>query len=101
MVAFTLYIGIGEMLEGQNKPGPGLDTYTIITFIVWVIGLAGLVFAMWKPGAGGLISLVSLIVFNILVAVNPNPDSGYTAVLLLYLLPAILFLSGWWLKDKK
>ena len=101
MVAFTLFIGIGEMLEGQNKPGPGLDTFTIITFAVWGIGLAGLLFAMWKPGSGGLISLVSFIVFNILVAVNPNPDSTYTAVLLLFLLPSILFLLVWGLKNNK
>lgn len=98
MVAFTLLIGIGEMLEGQNKPGPGLDTYTIITFVVWGIGLAGLLFAIWKPGTGGLISLVSFIVFNILVAVNTNPDSTFNAVLLLFLLPSILFLLVWWLK---
>jgi hypothetical protein len=98
MVAFTLFIGIGEMLEGQNKPGPGLDTYTIITFIIWGIGLAGLLFAIWKPGTGGLISFVSFIVFNILVAVNPNPGSTYTAVLLLFLLPPILFLLVWRLK---
>ncbi len=101
MVAFTLFIGIGEMLEGQNKPGTGLDTYTIITFAVWGIGLAGLLFAMWKPGTGGLISLVSFIAFNILVAFHPNPDSTYTAVLLLFLLPSILFLLVWWLKNNK
>ena len=98
MVALTLFIVIGEMLEGHKKPGPGLDTYTIITFIVWGIGLAGLLFAIWKPGTGGLISFVSFIVFNILVAVNPNPDSTYTAVLLLFLLPSILFLLVWSLK---
>lgn len=86
------------MLEGRNKPGPGLDTYTIITFVVWGIGLAALLLAIWKPGIGGLISLFSFIVFNILVAVNPNPDSSYTFGLLIFLLPSILFLLFWWLK---
>jgi len=99
MVAFTLFIGIGEMLEGQNKTDPSLDTFTIITFIVWGIGLAGLLYAIWKPGTGGLISFVSFIVFNILVAVNPN--STFTAVLLLFLLPSILFLLAWRLKNNK
>ena len=98
MVAFTLIFFIGSMIEGQNKPGPGLDTYTIMTFVVWGIGLAGLLLAIWKPGIGGLISLLSFIVFNILVAVNPNPDSSYAVVLLLFLLPSILFLLFWWLK---
>lgn len=101
LVVFTLFIGIGEMLEGQNKPGPGLDPYTIITFIVWGIGLAGLLFALWKPGTGGLISLLSFIVFNILAAVNPNPDSTYTAVLLIFLLPSVLFILVWWLKKQQ
>jgi hypothetical protein len=101
IVVLTLFIGIGEMLEGQNKPGLGLDNYTIITFVVWGIGLAGLLFAMWKPGIGGLISLLSFIVFNILVAVNPNPESTYTAVLLIFLLPSILFILVWWLKKQQ
>lgn len=101
MVAFTLFIGIGELLEGQNKPSSGLDTYIIITFIVWGIGLAGLLFAIWKPGAGGLIALLSFIVFNILAAVYPNPDSTYTPVLLLFLLPSILFLLVWKLKKNR
>ena len=98
MVAFTLIFFIGSMIEGHNKPAPGLDTYTIITFVVWGMGLAGLLFAIWKPGIGGLISLLSFIAFNILAVVNPNPDSSYTIVLLIFLLPSILFLLFWWLK---
>jgi len=101
MVALTLVIGIGELIEEHNQPGPGLDTYTLITFVVWAIGLAGLLFAMWEPKTGGLISLVSFIVFNVLAGVNPNPDSTYTAVLLLYFLPSILFLLVWWLKKSE
>ena len=100
MVAFVLIFFIGYMFEGNKKSGngPGLDAYTIMTFIVWGIGLAGLLFAIWKPGTGGLISFLSFIVFNILVAVNPNPDSSYTVVLLIFLVPSILFLLFWWLK---
>ncbi|MCX6189031.1 MAG: hypothetical protein NTW54_05435 [Bacteroidetes bacterium] len=98
MVAFTLIFFIGSMFEGRNKPGPGLDTYTIITFVVWGIGLAALLLALWKPGIGGLISLLSFIVFNILAAVNPNADSSYSVVLLIFLLPSILFLLFCWMK---
>ena len=96
IVALTLLIGIGEMFEGQKKPGPGLDNYTIITFVVWAIGLAGLLLAIWKRGMGGLISFISIIIFNILVAVNPNPESMYTPMLLIFLLPSILFIISWW-----
>lgn len=101
MIAFTLFFGIGEIFEGQSRPGPGLDTYTIITFVVWGAGLAGLLLAMWKPGKGGLISLFAFIVFNILVVLNPNPDATYTPVLLLFLLPSFLFLWVWRLKNNK
>jgi hypothetical protein len=100
MVAFTLFIGIGELFEGKNKPGPGLDTYTIITFIVWGIGLGGLIYAIWKPRTGGLLSLVSFIVFNILVVFHPNSEATYTPVLLLFLIPSVLFLLVWSLKNQ-
>ena len=98
IVGFTLLFGIGSLLEGWNKPGPGLPTSTIITFVVWGMGLSGLIIALWKPGIGGLFSLICLIIFNILVAVSPVPDSRYTPVLLIFLLPSILFLVFWWLK---
>ncbi len=97
IVGFTLLFGIGYLVEGWNNPGPGLPTSTIITFVVWGIGLSGLILALWKPGIGGLFSLLILIVFNILVAVSPVPDSRYSPVLLIFLLPSILFLVYWWL----
>jgi hypothetical protein len=100
MVAFTLFIGIGELFEGKNKPGPVLDTYTIITFMVWGIGLAGLLYAIWKPRTGGLLSLISFIVFNILVVFHPNSEATYTPVLLLFLIPSVLFLLVWSLKNQ-
>lgn len=95
-VAFPLFFFIGYLVEGLHKTGPGLDTYMIITFIVWGIGLAGLLLAIWKPGTGGLISLLSFIVFNILAALHPNPDAKYSIVLLIFLLPSILYLIFWW-----
>jgi hypothetical protein len=99
IVAFTLIFAIGYLLEGRNKPGPGLDTYTIVIFVVWGIGLAALLLAIWKPGLGGLISLLAFIVFNILAAVSPNPEASYTPVLLIFLLPSVLFLLFWFKKS--
>jgi peptidoglycan/LPS O-acetylase OafA/YrhL len=98
MVIFTLLIGIGELLEEHRGPNPGLNTFTIILFIVWGAALAGLVLALWKEGLGGIISLVAFIVFNILVAINPTPDSWYPFGLLLFLVPSILYLVYWWLE---
>ncbi|MEI8201365.1 MAG: hypothetical protein WCH34_00010 [Bacteroidota bacterium] len=98
IVAFVLLFAIGYAIEGSNKTGPGLDNHTIFTFTVWGIGLAGLILAIWKPGIGGLISLLSFIVFNILAAMSPNPDARYSPVLLIFFLPSILYLLYWWLK---
>ena len=98
MVAFVLLFFIGSMFEGQDKQSAGLDAYTILTFVVWGIGLASLILAIWKPGIGGLISFFSFITFNILVAANPNPEAGYALILLIFLIPSILFLWLWWMK---
>ena len=101
IVALTLFFFVGSILEGRGKPGPNFSTSTLLTFVVWGLGLAGLLFAIWKPGIGGLFSLISFIVFNLMVAFNPNPDSRYSFVLLIFLLPSILFLVFWWLKESK
>jgi hypothetical protein len=101
MVAFTLLIGIGEMLEGRNSAASEPNIYNIITFAVWGAGLAGLLLALWKEGLGGLISLLCFIILNILVAANPTPGSGYSYVFLLFMLPSILYLLYWWLKREK
>ncbi len=100
LVIFVLFFAVGSFVEGLKNPGPGLNMFTVITFVVWGIGLAGLVFAWWKEGAGGMISLISFIVFNILVAINPTPGSSYTLGLLLFLFPSILFLLYWWLRKR-
>jgi hypothetical protein len=73
MVAFTLFMFVGYNFEGQDRQNDALDTFTVFFFVVWGIGLAGLLFAIWKPKIGGLLSLLSFVVLNILAAVNPNP----------------------------
>ncbi|OFY09488.1 MAG: hypothetical protein A2X05_18945 [Bacteroidetes bacterium GWE2_41_25] len=101
IVFLTLFIGIGEMLEGQGIPGSSsFNTFLIITFIIWGLGLAGLLLALWKEGIGGIISLFCFIIFNILVATNPNQESRYSFVLLVFMIPSLLYLCYWWLARK-
>jgi len=101
IVAFTILFGIGYLIEGFGKPSSGtFNTILIITFALWGIGLAGLIFALWKEGRGGIISLVSLIIFIALVAVKPNPDSSFSYVLFIFLIPSVLYIYYWWLKKK-
>jgi hypothetical protein len=104
MVAFTLLIGIGEMLESNNSHGAAasntFDTLMIITFIFWGTGLAGLILALWKEGLGGIVSLVSFIIFIFLVGINPKPDVSFSNVLFIFLIPSVLYLCYWWLTRK-
>ncbi len=101
IVVLTLFIGIGETLESYKKHGASaldpFDTLMIITFAFWGIGLAGLILALWKEGLGGIVSLISLVVFLFLVAVNPNPDVHFMATLYIFLIPSVLYLWYWWL----
>ncbi len=103
-VALTLFIGIGEMLEGYNKEGAAasdtFDAFMIITFIFWGVGLAGLILALWKEGLGGIISLFGFIVFLILVGTNPKPDVRFINVLFVFLIPSVLYIYCWWLTKK-
>ena len=104
MVAFTLFIGIGEMLESYNKHGVSasdtFDILMIITFTFWGAGLAGLILALWKEGLGGIVSLVSFIIFISLVGINPKPDASLSNVLFIFLIPSVLYLCYWWLTRK-
>ena len=104
MVAFTLFIGIGEMLESYNKHGAAasdtFDPLMIITFIFWGAGLAGLMLALWKEGLGGIVSLVGFIIFIFLVSINPKPEVSFSIVLFIFLIPSVLYLYYWWITRK-
>ncbi len=102
IVAFTLFIGIAENFDGLNRvDASASDTFgtlMIITFIFWGVGLAGLLLALWKEGLGGIVSLLSFIIFMILLGINPNPDVRFMSVLFIFLIPSLLYLIYWWLK---
>jgi len=104
MVAFTLFMFIGETLESYKKHGAAasdpFDTLMIITFTFWGVGLAGLVLALWKEGLGGIVSLISFIIFFFLVAINPKPDVHFMYALFIFLIPSVLYLCYWWLARK-
>ena len=89
---------IANFIDGLNRGGPGLATYNIILFVFWGIGLAALFFALWKEGLGGIISLISFIVFNLLAAFNPVEGSSYSFMLLIFIVLSALYLLYWLLK---
>ena len=104
MVAFTLFMFIGDTLESYKKHGAAasdpFDTLMIITFTFWGIGLAGLILALWKEGLGGIVSLLCFIIFFFLIAINPKPDVHFMYALFIFLTPSVLYIYSWWLTRK-
>jgi hypothetical protein len=102
LAIFCFIFFIGYLIEGINKPtaDAGLETYNIFVLAVWGIGLASFILAWWKEGLGGLISFISLVLLNILAATSPVEGSGYTSLLLIFLIPSILFLICWRINSK-
>ena len=102
LVLFTILIGVGEMLESYKKHGVSplttFDISTIFAFVFWIVGLAGLILALWKEGKGGIISLFSFIIFIFLLGINPK--SNFIYGLFIYLIPSVLYVYCWWLTKK-
>ena len=102
LVLLTLFIGIGEMLQSYNNDGvspfASLDMLTKASFVFWIIGLAGLILALWKECKGGFISLFSFIIFIFLVGLNSESNFSYD--LFIYLIPSVLYVYCWWLTKK-
>jgi len=103
LVLFTLFMVIGEIIDKYGKTA--LETFNIlqiITFIFWFLGLAGLILAWWKEGAGGIFSFICTVIFLILVKVNAivNPEASFMVILFIFLIPSVLFIIYWWLTKK-
>lgn len=98
LVAFTLFIFIGELMESQQRHTPVSYTPIIIMiFIVWGIALGGLVLALWKEGPGGLISFVCFMLVYVLNLFNKEATMKANAITLfiIFCVPSILYLLYW------
>jgi Na+/melibiose symporter-like transporter len=104
MVLFTLFMFIGEMLEGQKRHGGSVlasfSPLLLVIFTVWGISLAGLILAIWKEGLGGIISLICFILMFILNLFNKEASMKWSVipVFLIFSTPSILYLVYWKLK---
>ncbi len=103
MVIITLAFGIGYLFEGINKKesASSFPPSLVLTFFMWGIGLAGLVWALWNEKKGGILSFVSLVVF-ILMAATGSGSIAAGGVLAIFLIPPILYLTYWYMtRDNK
>ncbi len=102
IVLITVLFFFGYLLEGYQNTHKisltGFDTFQILTFILWFLGLAGLVLAWWKEGTGGFISFFFTAIFLILVGTNPG--ERFVPLLLVFLGPSLLYIIYWWLTKK-
>jgi hypothetical protein len=101
LVIFTLAFGIAYFIDGLGRNnGSPLSSFSpliLIIFIIWGIGLSGLILALWKEGLGGCISLISFIAMYILNLLNRAASNrgGAIFVFLIFSIPAILYLLYW------
>jgi hypothetical protein len=102
LVVFTLIMVIGEFLESKERHHgvSPFNTYTpiiIAIFIVWGLGLAGLLIGWWKAKFGGFLSLICFILVAILNLFNAESpmQAGTFLVMAIYCIPSILFIAYW------
>ena len=79
LVAFTIFMAVGYSLEErQRHPNApflsGLAPLVIVTFIVWGLGLVGLLLGWWKEKQGGILSLACFILVFILSLFNSGGE---------------------------
>jgi hypothetical protein len=105
--AFTILMAIGYHFEGQQKhPGApflsGITPIILVIFIIWGIGLFGLLLGWWKEKLGGFLSLFCFILVFILNLFNPESTGKMVALIpmLIYSIPSLLFISCWYSAKK-
>jgi len=104
MVFFTLFIGIGEALDGRRRhPGTTLlgqfSPLILVTFAVWGIGLAGFLLGWWKERLGGFVSICCFILVFVLNLFNSRAPwdmrIGTAIPMAIFCIPAMLFIASW------
>jgi len=115
LAGFAIFMAIGYLIEGRQKhPGApffsGVTPVVMFIFIIWGIGLFGLLLSWWKEKLGGFLSLSCFILVFILNLFNPESQGKLAALIpmVIFSIPSLLFISCWYnakknssLKEKK
>ncbi|MFZ4572468.1 MAG: DUF7670 domain-containing protein [Bacteroidales bacterium] len=106
--AFAIFMFIGYIIEGrQRHPGEpflsGVSPIVMIIFIVWGIGLFGLLLGWWNEKLGGFLSVSCFILVFILNLFNQEAQGKMIALIPMVILsiPSFLFISCWYDAKKK
>ncbi len=108
LTAFAVFMAVGYMIEGHQKhpDAPflgGVSPLIILIFIVWGIGLFGLLLGWWKEKLGGFLSLACFILVFILNLFNSEVPSRIAALIpmVIFSIPSLLFISCWYSSRRK
>ena len=108
MAAFAIFMAIGYLIEGRQKhPGApllsGVTPTVMIIFIIWGIGLFGLLLGWWKEKLGGFLSLSCFMLVFILNLFNQEAQEKMIALIpmVIFSIPSLLFISCWYDTKKR
>ena len=107
LTALTLFIGIGEALEGRSRhPDATLlsqfSPLILAMFAAWGFGMVGLLLGWWRERLGGLLSLCCFILVFVLNLFNSQAPSriGALVPMLVFCVPSVLFVQSWKIRSK-
>jgi len=95
---FLFVIVVGYLEDIQIKPGHVSQPNDILVIPIvscLLIALTGLFIAWWRPGIGGVISLLGFIMVEVLSIFSPKFTLPFPIVAI-SLLPSIMYLVYWW-----
>lgn len=94
-VLLYLFGFAGYFAEGLKKNGFSApkDWLGVATLVFLLLGLAGLVVAFWRQGAGVIISVSGFVLAAIFLICDP--ELNFSPVFLIIFLPSILYYAYW------
>ena len=103
LAAFAIFMVIGYLIEGRQKhPGAsfltGVTPLVIIIFIIWGIGLFGLLLGWWEKKLGGFLSLSCFVLVFILNLFNSESQGKMVALIpiVIFSIPSLSVISCWY-----
>jgi succinate dehydrogenase hydrophobic anchor subunit len=108
LTVFTLFIGIGEALEGRSRHPDAtvlsqFSPLILTMFAIWGVGMVGLLVGWWRERLGGFLSICCFILVFVLSLFNSQAHSriGALVPMLVFCVPSALFIRSWKIRSKQ